>query len=722
MKNITLIINLILLNISFSQELTNEKIWNSKEFRMKYVNGFNSMKDGIHFTKLSQNKDSLHISKHKFTDYKGIGEPILNLSSYSQIIPTHSIDGYQFNNSEDKLIITTSSKSIYRRSYTAIHYLYDFSTNSLEALSEKYSPQTQVEYSPNGKQISFVYNNNLYLKNLQTKVIVQITNDGLLNKIINGTTDWVYEEEFAITKGYYWSPNSENIAFLKFDESKVKEVNMPIYGSLYPHQEKFKYPKAGEDNSLVTLNIYDLTTDKTKPIQLADYEYIPRFRWAVKENILIALTLNRHQNHLQIHHIKKENEAFSSKVFYSEQSETYIEIDDNLEIMSDNSLLLTSEKSGFKHLYKLDFYGNISQITKGDWDVIDFYGIDEKSNLLFYTSSETGTINKSIYQIKINGKGKRIISSKEGYSEANFSKGMKFFIKTYSTANTPNQYSLCNAKGKELFVMEDNKKLKSSLEKYNLSPKHFFKIQGKEDSLNASIIKPKNFNPSKKYPMYLHVYGGPGSNTVLNRFKGAEYLFHQLLASKGYIVISIDPRGTMYRGVEFKKSTYLQLGKLELEDIIVATKNFAKDNNFVDSNRIGIQGWSFGGYLTSLAMTKGNNLFKMGIAIAPVTNWEFYDNIYTERFMRTPKENKVGYSENSPINFAKNLEGQFLIVHGSADDNVHLQNTLEMIEALVQADKKFDSFIYPNKNHSIYGGNTRNHLFNMMLNFTIDNL
>jgi dipeptidyl-peptidase 4 len=722
MKKIILVINVILLNFAFAQELTNEKIWNSNEFRMKYISGFKSMKDGVHFTKLSQNKDSLCISKHKFTDYKGNGETILNLSNYSKIIPTHSIDGYQFNNSEDKIIITTSSKSIYRRSYTAIHYLYDLNTHTLETLSEKYSPQTQVEYSPNGKLISFIYNNNIYIKNLQTKAIVQITNDGFPNKIINGTTDWVYEEEFAITKGYYWSPNSENIAFLKFDESKVKEVNMSIYGTLYPQQEKFKYPKAGEDNSLVTLNIHDLGINETKQIQLQDYEYIPRFRWAVKENTLIALTLNRHQNHLKIHHIKKDNEQYLSKVFYSEQSKTYIEIDDNLEIMSDNSLLLTSEKSGFKHLYSLDFHGNISQITNGNWDVIDFYGIDEKKNLLFYTSSETGTINKSIYQVKINGKGKKIISSKEGYSEADFSKGMKYFRKTYSTANTPNHYTLCNSNGKELFVIEDNKKLKYSIEKYNLSDKYFFKLKGKEDSLNASIIKPKNFDPLKKYPVYLHVYGGPGSNTVLNRFKGSEYLYHQLLANKGYIIISIDPRGTMYRGVRFKKSTYLQLGKLELEDITEAVKNFAKNNEFVDTNRIGIQGWSFGGYLTSLAMTKGNNLFKMGIAIAPVTNWEFYDNIYTERFMRTPDENKAGYSENSPINFAENLEGKYLIVHGSADDNVHLQNTLEMIEALVQANKKFESFIYPNKNHGIYGGNTRNHLFNMMLNFTINNL
>lgn len=715
------IISIIKINLLFSQELSNELIWNTRTFQMKYIEGFNSMEDGTHFSKLTSKNDSLYITKHKFSDYKGEGENIANLSRFKSVFDEKTIDGYQFNKGESKLLLTTSSNSIYRRSYEAIFYLFDIKSKTIEPLSTEYFPQTLVEYSPDGKKVSFIYKNNIYIKDLETKEISQITVDGKKNAIINGTTDWVYEEEFAITKAYYWSPDSKYIAFLKFDESNVKEVTMPIYKGLYPENETFKYPKAGEDNSIVTLHYFETNSKLVNEIKLKEYEYIPRLKWLTSENTLIVQTLNRHQNELNFHKINF-NDYIESKVFYTERSETYIEIDDNLEILSNNELVLSSEKDGFKHLYRLDLNGQTHQITKGNWDVIDFYGVNEKDRMVYYSSSENGAINKSIFKIALNGKNKKQISTTNGYSDAEFSTGMNYFIKTYSTANTPNQYTLCNNKGVELFKIEDNNKLSATLKNYHLSPKEFFKIKGEADSLNASIIKPFNFDPTKKYPVYVHVYGGPGNNTVLNKYKGQDYLFHQLLAQKGYIVLSIDPRGTMYRGAQFKKSTYLKLGKLELEDVLTATKNFYSENNYVDSNRIGIQGWSFGGYLSSLAMTKGNELFKVGIAVAPVTNWRYYDNIYTERYMRTPQENESGYDLNSPINFAKDLKGKYLLIHGAADDNVHLQNTMELIEKLVQSNKNFDAFIYPNKNHGIYGGNTRNHLFNMILNFTINNL
>ena len=723
MKHILFILSSILLiTPSFSQELSNELIWNTRTFQMKYIDGFNSMEDGIHFSKLTSKNDSLYITKHQFSDYKGDGENIVNLTKYNSTFEGKSIDGYQFNKDESKLLISTSSQSIYRRSYEAIFYLFDIESKTVEPVSTKFFPQTLVEYSPDGKKVSFIYKNNIYIKDLETKEISQITVDGKKNAIINGTTDWVYEEEFAITKAYYWSPDSKYIAFLKFDESKVKEVTMPIYKGLYPENETFKYPKAGEDNSIVTLNYAEITTGLTKEVKLnKEYEYIPRLKWLTSENTLIVQTLNRHQNELSLHKVNFNNN-FESKVFYTETSETYIEIDDNLEILSNNELVLSSEKDGFKHLYRLDLNGKTHQITKGNWDIIDFYGVNEKNNMAYYSSSENGAINKSIYSISSNSKNKKQISESNGYSDAEFSKGMKFFIKTYSTANTANKYTLCNEKGIELFTIEENNILNSTLNAYHLSKKEFFKIKGETDSLNASIIKPFNFDLTKKYPVYVHVYGGPGNNTVLNKYKGHEYLFHQLLAQNGYIVLSIDPRGTMYRGADFKKSTYLNLGKLELEDVLAATMNFYRENDYVDSTRLGIQGWSFGGYLSSLAMTKGNELFKVGIAVAPVTNWRYYDNIYTERFMRTPQENESGYDQNSPINFVKDLKGKYLLIHGSADDNVHLQNTMELLEKLVQSNKNFDSFIYPNKNHGIYGGNTRNHLFNNILNFTLKNL
>lgn len=723
MKQILFILgSILLLSPLYSQKLSNELIWNTRTFQMKYIQGFNSMEDGIHFSKLTTKNDSLYITKHKFSEYKGEGDNIVNLSRFKSVFNEKTIDGYQFNKDESKLLISTSSQSIYRRSYEAVFYLLDIKNQQVEPVSTKYFPQTLVEYSPDGKSVSFIYKNNIYIKDLATKEITQLTKDGEKNAIINGTTDWVYEEEFAITKAYYWSPDSKYIAFLKFDESNVKEVTMPIYKGLYPENETFKYPKAGEDNSVITLNYSEIKTGITKGIKLnKSYEYIPRIKWLTSENTLIVQTLNRHQNELSFHKVNFNNN-FESKVFYTETSETYIEIDDNLEILNSNKLLLSSEKDGFKHLYTLDLNGQTYQITKGSWDVIDFYGINEKNKTLFYSSSENGAINKSLFSIELNGKNKKQISSSTGYSDAEFSKGMKYFIKTFSTANTPNNYTLCNNKGLELFTIENNDKLNSTLKSYHLSQKEFIKIKGETDSLNAFMIKPLNFDPNKKYPVYVHVYGGPGNNTVLNKYKGQDYLFHQLLAQQGYIVLSIDPRGTMYRGAQFKKSTYLKLGKLELEDVLAATKNFYRENNYVDSNRLGIQGWSFGGYLTSLAMTKGNELFKVGIAVAPVTNWRYYDNIYTERFMRTPQENNQGYDENSPINYAKDLSGKYLLIHGAADDNVHLQNTMELIEELVQSNKNFDSFIYPNKNHSIYGGNTRNHLFNMILNFTVNNL
>jgi dipeptidyl-peptidase-4 len=409
-------------------------------------------------------------------------------------------------------------------------------------------------------------------------------------------------------------------------------------------------------------------------------------------------------------------------VFFQEKSDSYVEIDNNLLILSDgNTILRTSEADGFNHIYKLSFDGKSEQITKGNWDVIEFYGIDEKEGQIYFSAAQKDAISKGIYRINLDGSVISSISSETGYNEAEFTTGMKYFVKTYSNANTPPVYILCDNLGKEISVLEDNIKLKTTLSGYNLSKKEFVKFQSGNTTLNGWMIKPVNFNPNQKYPVYVTIYGGPGHNEVSDSWDGNDYLYHQLLAQKGYIVVSVDPRGTMYRGAAFKKSTYLQLGKLETEDFINTAKELQK-LPYVDPNRIGIQGWSFGGFMTSLAMTKGADYFKMGISVAPVTNWRYYDNIYTERFMRTPKENENGYDDNSPINFVHLLKGKYFLIHGSGDDNVHYQNSMEMINALVRANKQFDLFIYPNRNHGIYGGNTRNHLFTMMLDYTLENL
>ncbi len=584
------------------------------------------------------------------------------------------------------------------------------------------TPQTLAEYSPDGTKVSFLYKNDLYVKDIASGKVRQLTKDGERNNIINGTTDWVYEEEFSLTKGYGWSPDSKYISFLKFNESEVREFTMTYFNTLYPDLYTFKYPKAGEDNSMVKAYIIKAKGGKAKEIDLGTYEYVPRMKWSTTANQLVIQTMNRHQSSLKYHLVDMTSKKMSVSQFYEEKSDTYIDVDDNLLILKDGkSILRASESNGYNHLYLLDFDGKSRQITSGNWDVIEFLGIDQESNTVYYSSAEKGAIHKGIYKIGLDSSNKMSISEEEGHNDAEFSNGMKYFIKTYSNANTPPVFSLCDNTGKEISVLEDNSDLNSRLSNYTLSKKEFVKFKGHSEELNGWMIKPADFDPSKKYPVYVNIYCGPGHNTVSDSWDASGYAYHQLLAQKGYIVVSVDPRGTMYRGVDFKKSTYLELGKLETEDLIAVAKEL-QSYNFVAADRIGIMGWSYGGFMTSLAMTKGADYFKMGIAVAPVTNWRYYDNIYTERFMRAPAENENGYDRNSPINFVDQLKGNYLLIHGSGDDNVHYQNTMEMINAMVKANKQFDLFIYPNKNHGIYGGNTRNHLYNMMLDYTLKNL
>lgn len=708
---------------AIGQELSVEQIWKTYEFMPKSVNGFRSMNDGNYFSKVSEIDGEQVITKHSFTNYEGDGEVIVSNKQLKYNGNKIKFDDYFFNSDETKVLLTTNTQSIYRHSYAATYYLLDLKTNIVQDLDNLHAPQTLAEYSPDGTKVSYIHNNNLYVKDLTNGEIRQITTDGKINEVINGTTDWVYEEEFALLQAYGWSPDSKHIGFLRFDESNVKEFTMTYYGDLYPDLYTFKYPKAGEDNSKVSAHIYSLDKNTTQAIDLGEYEYIPRLKWSNTSNQLIIQTLNRHQNSLKYHLVEVDAQnKVQSKVFFEEQSKTYVEIDDNLLILSDGkSILRTSEASGFNHIYQLSFDGTSRQITRGEFDVIEFLGIDEKASTIYFTSAENGPITKCIYKIGLNGKKKTLISAEKGSNNADFSNGMKYFIKTYSDANTPPVYTLCDNNGKDLNVLESNNQLRRILQAYNLSSQEFVKFKGTDKTLNGYMIKPKDFDPTKKYPVYIHIYGGPGSNMVRDSWNTFDYMYHQLLAKNGYIVVSVDPRGTMYRGADFKKSTYLQLGKLETEDFINVAKEL-QTYDYVDASRIGIMGWSYGGFMTSLAMTKGADVFKMGIAVAPVTNWRYYDNIYTERFMRTPQENEDGYDTNSPINFVDQLKGNYLLIHGSGDDNVHYQNTMEMINALVKADKQFDLFIYPNKNHGIYGGNTRNHLFKMMFDYTLKNL
>lgn len=719
MKNVAFLIAILSFLPTFAQTeaITVEKIWKNYEFVTESVDGFRSMNDGSYFSKITMTDQGPSVTKHAFADYSGSGETIIKASLLKKI----GIDDYSFNADETKALITTQTTSVYRRSYTAVFYMIDLKSGTVQPLDEQHEPQTLAEYSPDGTKVSYVHKNNLYVKDIASGKVTQLTKDGEQNKIINGTTDWVYEEEFSITKGYEWSPDSKWIAFLRFDESKVKEFNMEYFFELYPMLYTFKYPKAGEDNSKVSAHMIAAKGGKAKPIDLGNYEYIPRLKWSGSENKLVVQTLNRHQNELKYHLVSFTKKKFSTKVFYTETSKTYIDIDDNLLILDDgNTILRTSEKDGFNHVYALTFDGNSKAITSGKWDVIECLGVDA-DQYVYYTSAESGSIHKALYKIKMDGSSKTRISNEYGTTDAEFSNGMKYFIKTYSTAKTAPIYTLCNNKGDDIVVLEDNAAYMDNLSKYNVPTKEFVTFKGHEMELQGWMIKPVDFDPTKKYPVYINIYGGPGSNTVSDSWGGFNHMYHLLLAQSGYIVVSVDPRGTMYRGAEFKKSTYLELGKLETEDFIAVAKEL-QTKSYVDPARIGIMGWSYGGFMTSLAMTKGADYFKMGIAVAPVTNWRYYDNIYTERFMRTPAENEKGYDDNSPINHVAKLKGNYLLIHGSGDDNVHYQNTMEMINALVRENKQFDLFIYPNKNHGIYGGNTRNHLFQMMYDYTLKNL
>ena len=703
----------------YAQDITVEQIWKKYEFFSKGVEGFKSMKDGEHYTKMNEDGS---IVKYKLTDPTDAGTLLVNGNSLMYKEVKIVFDDYEFNFDETKILFMTSIVPIYRRSFTAVYYLYDLTTKQLMPLDEKHQPQSLAEYSPDGKSVSFIYGNDIFVKQVASGKVVKLTEDGKRNKIINGTTDWVYEEEFSITKGYDWSPDSKWIAFLRFNEKEVKEFNLTFYNELYPTEYTYKYPKAGEDNSKVTANIVNVSNGKITPIMLGEYEYIPRLSWSKTANKLILQSLNRHQNQLQYHLVDLTGKKMTQKMFFEEKSTTYVEIDNNLMIRKDgNSILRTSEIDGFNHIYQLDFNGVTTQITKGNWDVIDLYGIDESTNIVYYSSAEVSPMIKTIHSISTNGTNKSLLSLPMGVSDAEFTAGMKFMVLTHSDANTPPVSTLNKNDGSLVRMLEDNKVLKSKLGNLELSKKEFIKFDVNGNKLNGWIMKPANFNSTKKYPVYMTLYGGPGHNEVVDAWDNSDYMFHQLLTQKGYIVACVEPRGTLYRGAAFKKSTYLQLGKLETEDLIASAKEL-QGYPYVDANRIGVMGWSYGGFMASLAITKGADVFKMAIAVAPVTNWRNYDNIYTERFMRTPKENAEGYDANSPVNYVNLIKGKFLLVHGAADDNVHYQNSMELINAMVKADKQFDLFIYPNRNHGIYGGNTRNHLFKMILDFVEENL
>ncbi|MEN8928862.1 MAG: S9 family peptidase [Flavobacteriales bacterium] len=714
-------------------ELTNDLIWYSSEFYGRSVRGVRSMNDGEHFTSMARSINGPTVVKYAYATYESVDTLFSFMDLKDENEGPIPIDEYQFSADETKVLIATDQESIYRRSSKSYYYIYDLKTKKTTPLSDKkLGKQRLADFSPSGNLVAFVRENNLFYVNTESGKEFQITRDGKNNEIINGATDWVYEEEFGFHKGFEWNANGSKIAYWKFDESKVKEFHLDYYGTLYPEEYRFKYPKAGEDNSKISIHLYDVLAQESTPIDIPNQTeeyYIPRINWTKNFEQLSITKLNRLQNKLELLMVDfrptKAQKVFSYQAtpYYTETAKTYIDIHDNLTFFADNNTYLwMSEKDGYNHIYLNTIDGKESQITKGNWDVIEIQGVDEKNGLIYYLSAEQGAIYQDLYVIKTDGTGKKKLSTRKGNNSTAFSKGMKYYINYQSDANTPSFISLHKANGEQIKVLQDNKDFVHRLTKYRLPAKEFFtiKTEGGQE-LNAWMIKPANFDENKKYPVFMTGYNGPGNNVVKDSWGGSTMIWHHLLAKKGFLVVCVETRGTMFRGRDFKHSTYLQLGKYETEDMIGAAK-YIGGLSYADADNIGIQGWSYGGYMASLCMTKGADYFKAGIAVAPVTNWRYYDNVYTERFMRTPQENANGYDDNSPINHVSKLKGAFLLVHGGGDDNVHPQNTYEMVSALVKENKQFEMFVYPNKNHGIYGGKTRLHLFNKMTKFLEDNL
>jgi dipeptidyl-peptidase-4 len=589
-----------------------------------------------------------------------------------------------------------------------------------------------ADFSPDAGKVAYTRDNNLYYFDLIMNKEVQITQDGLLNAIINGSTDWVYEEEFAIWKGFYWSPKGDKIAYYRFDESQVKEFEMAMYGKLYPEEYKFKYPKAGEANSVISIYTYDIASGRKQLVDIGKETdiYIPRMQFTRDNNVLCIQRLNRLQNKLEL--LLCDAASGKSNVIYTEENKAYIDVPEITFLNDGKTFLINSERDGWNHIYQYDLSGKlIKQVTKGNWDVDQFYGINEKKKLVYYSSPDTrGRENRYVFSIGLNGENKKHITPKEGWNTAQFNSDFTYFLNTYSDLNTPPFFTLNTSEGKELRVLEDNKALIEKMHNYRLSNASFQNFDNVKEEAGATasrhnlmtmVFRPADFSETKKYPVLTYVYGGPGHQLAVNRWMAGYYFWFQLLANKGYLVTCTDGRGTGFKGEQFKKCTYLQLGKYEIEDQIYYAKKIA-EQPYVDASRMGIWGWSFGGYMSSLGITKGADVFKMAIAVAPVTNWRFYDNIYTERFMRTPQENGKNYDDNSPINHVDKITGKYLLIHGTADDNVHFQNSVEMVDAMIKKGIRFDSEYYPNKNHGISGGKTRIHLFDRMTRFILENL
>lgn len=695
-------------------------------FKAKGISAIRSMNDGIHYTKL---EDGNKIVKYAYESGKQVAV-LVDLKNMKNPSPIDEFIDYQFSFDESKVLVSINHESIYRYSYKADYYVIDVIRREIEILS-KDGKQREAVFSPDGNNVAYVRDNNIFIKKLRFGTENPITTDGSLNSIINGLPDWVYEEELDLSRAFEWSPNSEEIAFIKFDESEVKEFSFPLYKgtepefdefSLYPGQYNFKYPKAGEDNSKVSVHVFNLKSRTTKEMNigaLSDF-YIPRIYWTQSTGQLAIVKLNRRQNQLELYLANTSSGV--GKVVFTNRNENYINTDvlDGITFLEDGKhFVYVGELDGYNHIHLFGIDGRkICQVTKGKWDVTEFYGFDASKKLFYFQAAATSPLRREIYSIRMDGSKQTRLSQKEGTNNAFFSKSFTYFVIGYSNASTPPVFTLYNSTGKQIRVVEGNEDLKNKLNDFTILPREFFKFTTSEGiELNAWMIKPPKLDNNKRYPVFMTQYSGPNSQQVLDRW---EIGWEQYLAANDILVVCVDGRGTGARGEEFRKCTYMKLGRFESDDQIETAQYLAKQS-YVDKDRIAIWGWSYGGFMSALCLTR-SDLFKIGIAVAPVTSWRYYNSAYTERFMRKPQENGAGYNNNSPLNNAENLNGRLFLIHGSADDNVHYQNTMEFADKLIQAGKQFDMFVYPNRNHHINSGDSRKHLYQMMFDYLKRNL
>lgn len=706
--------------------LSLEKIWFSREFSPKMVAGFKYLKDGKSYCKI-EDQEGYKVCKQYDVATSAEGKVLFSTQQILVDQKPIQFESFQFSADEQLVLFSNGFEAVYRHSGKSNVWVYNLNTKTLQKVTDHKIMYATLNAL--GNKVAFVSDNNLFYYDLIKNKTVQVTKDGKKNAIINGAVDWVYEEEFTMSRGFEWSPDGQYLAYYRFDETQVPEFGMDVYGSLYPKRETWKYPKAGEPNSKVQVYIHSVGKSKSMLCNTQDLvtasnnnsfdHYLPRIQW-MNNQALCVQKLNRLQNHLQI--LQFAYTQPNAKVIYSETNDKYVEVVDWTFIDGPLKAFFTSEKSGYKHLYALDAQNQVVSLSSGSWEIDQVLGIDQVKQVVYFTSGKDNPSERQLYVLSLADKSIKALTTEKAWHNIRFSPGFNYFTDQYSTLQKPAITALKEANGNLVKILEDNTALSNKLADLSLGQVkfgHFTSVDSVE--LDYWQILPAQFDSTKRYPVLFFVYGGPGHQTVQNMWSGSNYMWYQYLAQKGYMVVTIDNRGSGGRGEEFKKMTYLNLGKYETMDYIAAAKYFGQQS-YVDAKRIGIFGWSYGGFMASSCITKGADYFKAAVAVAPVTNWRYYDNIYTERYMRTPQVNADGYDNNSPINHVAKIKGKYLIIHGTADDNVHFQNAAEMIKTMNDQNIPYDAEIYPNTNHGIGGGKTRWHLFNKITDFLLLNL